>query len=296
MLDHDEFDQFCAGRGRYDLPEIKRWLGDSAESWVPRLFPNGRRVGNTWRLANIRGDAPRKNGSCVIDLVGPHAGGWYEHEDGSCGDAIDTVGQATVLRGRELFAYAAELTGLSSGATAPHSAPWKPSPDRDATAEIDHILAGARPIRGSPAERYLTGRGLSALETSDLLFHPDAPFWEAGGRYPAMVAVVRNAEGARVGVQLTYLSEDSAGRVAKAEVSAPRKSRGVRCWLRRPTRNRRCRRLARALGRHRNRALRHGRQARPAGVGLPRHRGSPEGRGADGDPPDRDPLRQRRVG
>ena len=55
---------------------------------------------------------------------------------------------------------------------------------------------------------------------------PTRRFGRLGDGIPQMVAVVRNAGGARVGVQLTYLSEDSAGRVAKAEVNPPRKSRG----------------------------------------------------------------------
>ena len=59
---------------RYDLDLIVQRLRETAEYWVPRLFPNGKRVGDEWRLANIRGDAPRNTGSCVITLRGPHAG------------------------------------------------------------------------------------------------------------------------------------------------------------------------------------------------------------------------------
>jgi len=44
---------------RYDLDAIVARLRATAESWVPRHFPNGRRVGDEWRLANIRGDGPR---------------------------------------------------------------------------------------------------------------------------------------------------------------------------------------------------------------------------------------------
>ncbi|MCR9113080.1 MAG: hypothetical protein NXH84_07405, partial [Rhodobacteraceae bacterium] len=43
---------------RYDMDLIVQRLRDTAETWVPRLFPNGKRVGDEWRLANIRGDAP----------------------------------------------------------------------------------------------------------------------------------------------------------------------------------------------------------------------------------------------
>ncbi len=42
--------------GRYDLDLIVQRLRETAEDWVPRLFPNGRRAAGEWRLANIRGD------------------------------------------------------------------------------------------------------------------------------------------------------------------------------------------------------------------------------------------------
>jgi hypothetical protein len=50
---------------RYDLDDIVARLRATAETWVPWLFPNGRRVGDEWRLANIKGAPPRKQGSCV---------------------------------------------------------------------------------------------------------------------------------------------------------------------------------------------------------------------------------------
>jgi hypothetical protein len=55
---------------------------------VPRHFPNGRRVGDEWRLANIRGDAPRKQGSCVITLKGEHAGDWHDFDGGQGGGPL----------------------------------------------------------------------------------------------------------------------------------------------------------------------------------------------------------------
>ena len=65
---------------RYDLDLIVRRLRETAEHWVPWLFPRGRRSGDEWRLANIHGDPPRNTGSCVIALRGPHAGDWIDFD------------------------------------------------------------------------------------------------------------------------------------------------------------------------------------------------------------------------
>ena len=111
-----------------------------------------------------------------------------------------------------------------------------------------------------------------------------------------MVAVVRNAEGARIGVQLTYLSEDSAGRVAKAEVNAPRKSRGVvaGCAVRLGT-------AAAGGWLALSEGIETGLSVMAAKPDLPvwaclGTAGLRKIVRADGDPPDRDPGRQRRVG
>ena len=79
---------------RHDLDEIVGRLRDTAEHWVPRHFPNGRRNGDEWRLANIGGDAPRKNGSCDIALKGPHAGDWIDFDTGEGGGPLSTLEHA----------------------------------------------------------------------------------------------------------------------------------------------------------------------------------------------------------
>ena len=76
---------------RYDLDLIVQRLRETAETWVPRLFPKGRRSGDEWRLANIRGDAPRNTGSCVIALRGAHAGDWIDFDGNEGGGPISTV-------------------------------------------------------------------------------------------------------------------------------------------------------------------------------------------------------------
>ncbi len=58
-----------------------------------------------------RGDAPRKNGSCVIHLKGPHAGDWFDFDGNAGGGPLSTVAEATGLEGRQLLSFAAGLAG-----------------------------------------------------------------------------------------------------------------------------------------------------------------------------------------
>ena len=213
---------------QYDLDEIVRRLRDTAQTWIRQHFPNGRDNGDEWRLANIRGDAPRKQGSCVITLKGGHAGDWIDFDGDGGGGPLNTLEHATGLSGRALFQYAAELVGcLPNDKTvmSPYAAPLvQQSRDRKVAGEIDFILSRTEPIPGSPAEAYLASRGLGAPQTPDLVFHPDVTYWDTKTGHPAMIAIVRDVSGEKIAIHRTYLRPDGSG---KADVKKPRMMLGA---------------------------------------------------------------------
>ena len=221
-LDFNDVEPTHSGRA-YDIDLIARRLRDTAENWVPRLFPNGRRSGDEWRLANIGGAGPRRSGSCVIALKGAHAGDWHDFDGDQGGGPINTIARATGLEGSALIVEAAEMTGVTAGAPS-----WQPPaataslPKRDATQEMAHIQSGLQLITGTPAAGYLMGRGLAVPDGTDLRYHPDLTHWEAKAGFPAMVALVRDRAGEVVGLHRTWLSEGSDGKVSKAPVPKPR--------------------------------------------------------------------------
>jgi hypothetical protein len=206
---------------RYDLDLIVQRLRETAETWVPRFFPNGKRVGNEWRLANIRGDAPRNTGSCVIALRGPHAGDWIDFDGNEGGGPISTLEAGTGLTGRDLVVEAADMTGVTAGAPARQAPVVTATPKRDAGQEIEHILSGAAPIDGSPVETYLDARGLTLPAESDLLFHHDLTHWETKTGYAAMVGQVRDRSGEVIGLHRTYLVTNG-NEVRKAPIAKPK--------------------------------------------------------------------------
>ena len=116
-----DLNDIAAAPVRYDLDAIVQRLHDTAHAWVPGLFPNGRRAGNEWRLANIHGDPPRSNGSCVIALTGEHAGDWHDFDGDQGGGPLSTLGNGTRLSGRDLYAHAAGMVGWSG---APPARQW----------------------------------------------------------------------------------------------------------------------------------------------------------------------------
>lgn len=225
MLDLNDAKPLGGEPLRYDLDLVVARLREAAEVWVPRLFPRGRRSGDEWRLANIRGDAPRNTGSCVITLRGAHAGDWIDFDGNQGGGPISAIEEATGLDGRALIVEAAEIAGIAPGAPERRASPTPPPLKRDPALEIAHILTGAETITGSPVARYLTGRGLMVPEAADLLFHPDLTHWETKTGYPAMLGQVRDRDGAVIGLHRSYLAiEDEA--VTKAPLDKARKMLG----------------------------------------------------------------------
>jgi putative DNA primase/helicase len=209
-------------QARYDLDAVVAGLRATATSWVPSHFRNGKRMGDELRLANIRGDKPRKQGSCLIALEGERAGDWIDFDDNQGGGPLSTLEHATGLTGRALIEYAAELAGSApvNGATYPIAETLTKELRTDNTArEIELILARTVPLKGTAGQTYLAGRGLQVPDTPDLLFHPDLTYWDTRTGYPALVAIVRNAAGERIAIHRTYLAVD---RAIKADVPKPR--------------------------------------------------------------------------
>jgi putative DNA primase/helicase len=207
---------------RFDLDAIIARLRDTAEAWVPRYFPNGRRVGDDWRLANINGAPPRKNGSCVIALKGERAGDWHDFDGDHGGGPLTTLGHGAGLSGHELLVLAATEVGQEAVTSRARTKGSRQSSE-DVEREIARILAKAVPIAGTGAERYLAERGLNVPNIPDLLFNDDLTHWETKRGFPGMVAIVRDSAGAQIALHRTYLDPQQP---AKADVSPARKTLG----------------------------------------------------------------------
>ena len=210
----------------YDLLNLTHALAERAQEWVPRLFPNGTRDSDEIRLADITGRAPRKQGSCVIPLIGEHAGSFHDFDGGDHGGPLTTIERKTGLTGRALFDYAANLIGYKpvNGAAHPKQAVTKPEPPSHEQ-EISYILSRCVPATGTLAETYLTeARKLLLPATEDIKFNADIVDWKSKIGRPAMIAIVRDKAGNPTGgIHRTYLKPDGSG---KAEMPKPRLTLG----------------------------------------------------------------------
>ena len=223
----------------FDLDAIVDALRRDAKAWVPQHFPKGRREGNVWRLANIQGTPPRKQGSCVISLEGPNAGDWIDFDGSGSGGPLSALEEATGFKFRELYAYAAALVGQvgssterstkrkrANGAAPPGAIEGRATHDaRDAAVatEMRHIMGRSAPIQGTLAETYLRGRGVTVAETEDLRFVADLTHFETQTGWPGMVGIVRDLRGEMTGLHRTYLALDGS---AKAPLTTARMSLG----------------------------------------------------------------------
>ena len=111
------------------------------------------------------------------------------------------------------------IAGLLRGAGAlPPRRPADARPRQDAAATAERtaramaLWNGSESAIDTPADRYLTGRGLPGLAASPALrFRADTPH-PTNGRLPALIALVQAPDGKPVAIHRTYLRRDGSGK------------------------------------------------------------------------------------
>jgi hypothetical protein len=169
---------------------------------VARL--NLHRAGRSWRG---RCPACGYAEAFTLDVRAGRILGW-------CASCQDQTAIGRMLGG------AGERRGLAApAAMQPGRTPEREQAKRNAALRL---WEGGIPVFATPAQRYLASRGLPDLWKSGVLrFRADAAH-PAGGRYPALLAMVQDAAGSPLAVHRTYLTATG----QKASVDPVKASKG----------------------------------------------------------------------
>ena len=107
----------------------------------------------------------------------------------------------------------------------PPPAVQAPADPAKARAVINRLWNYSRAIAGTPAEKYLSARGIWSINHSSILrFHPEVGYYDFAskkfiGKFPAMLAPMTNAAGTVIALHRTYLTPQG----DKAPVAEPKK-------------------------------------------------------------------------
>jgi predicted P-loop ATPase len=156
-------------------------------------------------------------GSVAVEIDGPDAGKWFDHEAGVGGDGLELIRHHRGVANGEACDWAREWLGLEAARP-----PYKSKSGAEKVAEI---VARSEGIVGTRVETYLRRRGITANPPDCIRFRRFA-----AGQHGALVALATDAEGAVLAVQQIYLTED--GRKAPVDV-IKRTNKAVDGWSQR---------------------------------------------------------------
>jgi hypothetical protein len=192
-----------------DIDVVDRLLRDNVVALVEHL----RGVAPNKRLSNPRTVRFGRKGGLAVDIDGPKKGRITDYNDG--GSKAQSPLQFIQSEIGGDFANAAQWArawlGIEGDQPEPRVRREDPKPssaddeqeEAHRRAKVDEIIAEARDARGTPAEAYLRGRGI----TADL---PDAVRWRANTwrRGGALVLLATDAAGAAGAVQEVYVTAE----------------------------------------------------------------------------------------
>jgi phage/plasmid primase-like uncharacterized protein len=216
--------------------ELSRRLSAQAEAVCRHFLSAGHREGRYWLV----GDAHNTPGrslyvrlTATADGTGP-AGKWTDAATGEHGDLLDLIGRVeghsrlsdTLDAARRFL----RLPPAERGQSRVTQRERQPAP-RGSAESARRLLAAARPIASTVAQRYLRKRGLNDLRgTEALRFHPRCWYQpsvdDVAGTptaWPAMVAAVTDLDGTVTGAHRTWLDPAT---LAKAPVAYSRRAMG----------------------------------------------------------------------
>lgn len=159
-------------------------------------------------------------GSLALQMAGPKAGLWFDHEIGRGGDIIELIKQEQGCDFIEALRFAQAFVGgyVPTARSIPTLRIFRSAAADDAAKDADDlrrieqaigIWCDVQPLRGTIAEKYLNSRCIEVPdEALDVLgFHTACP-WD-GSTVPALVALVRDIiTGEATGIHRTALTPD----------------------------------------------------------------------------------------
>jgi predicted P-loop ATPase/phage/plasmid primase-like uncharacterized protein len=153
-------------------------------------------------------------GSVAVEIDGPEAGKWFDHEAGVGGDGLELIRHRQGVANGEACAWGREWLGVGAAESIVKS--------KSNAEKVSEIVARSEGIAGTRVEAYLRRRGITASPPDCIRFRRFA-----AGPHGALVALATDAKGAVLAVQQIYLTED--GRKAPVDV-VKRTNRAVEGW------------------------------------------------------------------
>lgn len=215
-------------------------INGMAAELAAELLPNGRRQGNRWMFSGIADTGASE--SAWVNLSGPRVGHWCDMGNAAAGeergDMLDLIRLKLGLSPRDAFQEARRRLGMPvSGPRTPMSQAEKQrmaeqarqraearelaeAEERERKAKRARFLwIGAQPIAGTPAARYLKGRGLMPGKTGvypgSYRFAAEAFHGELKEKLPALVMSIVTPAGVQIGTHRVFLAQDDLGRWGK---------------------------------------------------------------------------------
>lgn len=215
-------------------------INGMADSLAPELLPNGRKQRQRWMFSGIEDTGASE--SAWVNLSGARIGHWCDVGNAASGeergDMLDLLRLKLGLSPRDAFQEARRRLGMPvSGPRVEMSQAEKQrmaeqarqraearekaeAEEREKKAKRARFLwVGAQPIAGTPAARYLKGRGLMPGKTGvypgSYRFAPEAYHGELQEKLPALVMSIVTPAGVQIGTHRVFLAQDDAGRWGK---------------------------------------------------------------------------------
>lgn len=140
-------------------------------------------------------------GSMAIEVAGPRAGRWYDHEAGIGGDGLELIRHHLGLPDTEAWRWARDWLGDIQQQPAKTAVSAPKAIERKTT--VAEIVASSKGIEASAAETYLRNRGITARPPACIRFRRFA-----AGQHGALVALATDEAGDVLAVQQVYLTDD----------------------------------------------------------------------------------------
>jgi len=134
--------------------ELAQRLAGSVDGVVRLLLPNGRRVGQEWRVGGVDGEAGKSMG---VHLTGDKAGVWLDGATGQCGDLIGLWMACKGLSLRDACKEAMDYLGIREDRLDPPTKRYsRPTKDGVKRIAADHLawLTNERMIAPATVDAY----------------------------------------------------------------------------------------------------------------------------------------------